>query len=794
MSATLHEITAKFIRERQRFKNADGDVTVGDAFINGEVSKTITIKGQADLDELVSGLEYRFFGKLAPYTNKRTRETEEQFHFQSFVPVAPHNRDGIIAYLVQHGQGYGLGVSRARKLHEIFGSDAVKKLRENPRHVADQLTTLGHHYRLRYEDAEAIAEELNREAGIESCTLDLMDLLAGRKFRKSTAKLAVKEWGNRAAQIIRRNPYRLMQFKGCGFRLCDNLYLDLKLDPHAIRRQGLCIWHTLAKDTEGHSWYPSQFAEAGLRGVIQKTEVKFDEARKFARRLGATAELATRMPNGPISETGNTRWIAEGVKARHELEVAEHLATARGEATYWPNPAMLNAVSDHQRAELAKCLIDAIAILGGGPGTGKTYCVAALAKWLSDHIGADQIIIGAPTGKAAVRVTENLARYGLSIRARTWHSLLMQRESEAKRFQKNVVPFDAKVLIGDESSMLDTDLFARILRHRSVGTNFLIVGDVNQLPPIGHGAPLRDMIAAGLPTGTLTEIKRNSGGIVEACAAIRESRKWQPGDNLELSLARNADVQIADMLRTIRESKVANRIWDIQVVVAVNAANKSPLARQALNKILQNELNPTPGSDGEVFRVGDKIVNTKNGKFTAILSEEPIEDDFSERDSDSKKPNEVYVANGELAEVIEVGPGYLLATLTNPNRTIRIPRGKAQERDETPLQSDDGEDAPEESTSTGCTFDLGYALSVHKSQGSEWPVVIVMLDDSGAAKRTCSREWLYTAISRAKDRCVLIGRRETADSMCGRVALNKRKTLLKERIHLTRAELLLADM
>ena len=150
--------------------------------------------------------------------------------------------------------------------------------------------------------------------------------------------------------------------------------------------------------------------------------------------------------------------------------------------------------------------------------------------------------------------------------------------------------------------------------------------------------------------------------------------------------------------------------------------------------------------------------------------------------------NEVYVANGEQARVIEVSEKYIVAELSNPKRVIRIPVASKRETNE------DEQDQETEESGSGCDWDLAFAISVHKSQGSDWPVVIVMIDDYAGARMVCSREWIYTAISRAKEQCVLIGNRETANGMCRRPALGRRKTLLKERILLEQARRVLADL
>lgn len=780
MAAKLQEITATFLREDFRFANPEGDTIVGTVWVNGEVNKELSIKGQADLDELLPQQTYRFYGTQGSYKNKRTGVTSPQFIFQSFVVEQPRSQSGIITYLKHAGEGHNFGHVRAAKCWELYGSEAVKVCREEPARVAADLTRLG--LKLSEEQAAKIAETLQRDAALEGCTLDLMDLLAGRGFPKATSRNATREWGNRASQIIRRNPYSLMKFRGCGFKRCDALYLELGHDPARIRRQGLCAWYSLARDNEGHTYYPVAFAENGIRGNVAAAKIDVEKAIRFGKLIGAIAEVRTNGVKGPIAPGGSARWLAEGKKSKNESDLAEVIATAMTEAPIWSSFAgELTGITEHQRENLHLALQGTIGILGGSPGTGKTFALAALAKYLCKTLGPEQVMIGAPTGKAAVRVSENLARYGLPLRARTWHSLLITLERYKARY------FGAKVLIGDETSMNDTDLTAAIFRARAGGTHVLLVGDVNQLPPVGHGAPLRDMIAAGLPYGELREIMRNSGGIVETCAAIRDGKPWQPADNLRLTAVGNPDRQIAEMLAELRRQAARdgiNPIWDCQVLVPVN--RKSPLARRELNKVLQAELNPNGGTPGCPFREGDKIVNTKNGYF-------PIGGhvDLENEDTATNDRNEVYVANGELAEVLEVEDKMLVAQLSNPDRTIRIPRGKAAEPDDVE-PSEEGGDT--ESTGTGCSWELGYALSVHKSQGSDWDVVIVMIDEYPGARMVCSREWIYTAISRAKKQCILIGNRETANGMCRRLAIKNRKTLLKERILLNQASIALANL
>jgi exodeoxyribonuclease V alpha subunit len=761
------ELTAKFLKDRFRFPNIDmPDNIIADVI--GPKGRT-AIKGPCELGELREGQSYVFFGHWVKYKNKKTGLNEDQFAFTTFVREAPANREAVISYLSQHGEGNGIGKVRCVKLWETLGPDAVRIAREEPARVVDTLAAVG--LRVTIEQAEELSQRLQIDVNTEKTKLDLCGLLDGRGFPKTLASTAIQTWGNLASQMIRRNPYRLMQFKHCGFKKCDSMYLDLGLPAAAMKRQALSAWYSIARDTEGSTWYPRSYPDAFIRSNISGANVNVDAALKLATRAKILAEV--RSDGFAITNDGKL-WYAEHKKAHHETEIAQGIVFSRKEKNLWPDVNSISNITEHQRAELAKAMATPIGILGGSPGTGKTWSVASLVDAIGRQYGFNNIAIGTPTGKAGVRVTENLAERKIELRARTWYSSLLQLDSLGLKH------FPKKFLIGDETSMNDTDIMASIFRARANGTHILFVGDVNQLAPVGHGAPFRDLIAAGIAYGELREIKRNSGGIVEACAAIRDGLRWQPGDNLILDTQVNPESQIAACIRHLNEARRLGMdpVWDCQPVVAVN--EKSPLSRKDMNKLLQQHLNHQPGIEGLPFRLDDKLVNTANGFFKVAGR---IDDD-----SDRNDRGEVYVANGELAKVLHIERGMFIAELQSPNRVIEI-RMNGQK-----ATSSDVATTPDESASTGCTFELGYALSVHKSQGSDWPWVLPILDEYPGARMVCDRSWFYTAISRAKDRCILIGKRDTADRMIRISNIAKRKTFLKERIlHLSAVEQL-ADL
>ena len=801
MAAKLEEINAVYLLERHRFENPDGDVIIGAARLDlppehPEAGKSLSVKGQADHGELTEQLSYRFYGRWTSYRNKRTGETEQQFHFETFVRNQPYDRTGVITYLCEAGAGNGLGRARAAALWDRFGSDAVRVMRETPE--AAQAALEKERLPISNEQCDKIVTWLNEEKNIEACKLELTTLLNKRGFPKTTIREAIREWGNQAATFIKNNPYRLMNFRGCGFKRCDAMYLDLGLPAAALKRQTLCAWNTVARNTEGHTWFPLEVAISGIKANVAGAKLDEPRALKLAKRSKALSFLRTGF-NNELVDRGGRIWCAEARKANNEQRLAEYLATALAEPTSWPVEIdQASKLSDHQRERLAAALAGVISILGGSPGTGKTFTAAELIGLIVKAIGSEQIAVCAPTGKAAVRVTEALESYGLPLRARTIHSLLgvaTNSKSGGWGFQHcEHDPLPYRFIIVDESSMIDTDLMAALLAARATGCHMLFVGDVNQLPPVGHGAPLRDMIAAGLPYGELREIRRNSGAIVEACAAIRDGKPFRTcqtvdidaGENFKIAEVGQPDAQIDTMLKAVRRSREIgfDPVWDCQVLVPVNA--KSPLARKTLNEILQRELNHNPGVPGSPFRVGDKAVNTKNGWFKPAddLAATPFDaDEPGELQSNDR--GEVYVANGELGKVIQAEEKRVVVKLSNPTRVIVVPRGKANEEEGESAGGDNDDKGP----TTGCSWDLGYALSCHKSQGSEWPIVIVMIDDYPGAKMVCSREWVYTAISRAKKLCLAVGKLATMQANCRKVELGKRKTFLRELIERERAKI-----
>lgn len=728
------------------------------------------VKGTIYPGQLVRGITYRFYGIERDYKGK------PQFVFDSFVAEQPSNEESVVAYLTQCN---GIGPAVARSLFQQYGGNAVAKLREHPEAAAESTP------RLTREKALTASEYLKKFEMTEHSKMDLLGLLKGRGFPKNVVEKLLDDYGAEAGHVVKRNPYILMNYKGCGFKKTDDMYLSLGHNPSRIKRQALCAWHAIASQRGGHTWYPFHVVKNHLQQNISSTDIDIERALRLAVRGKLLSDKFF----------GGQRWIAEHVKDDDEAMIAKLVDEAAKEPwTGWPIMTPDECLSDHQKEILAIAAAGSIGVLGGRPGSGKSFTAARLVRRAIDTHGIQHIAVAAPTGKAAVRVTAAMESNGVSIRATTIHSLLGLFGDSVPVAYGRLNPLPFKLILIDEASMIDATIMRKLLEARAEGACILFCGDINQLAPVGHGAPLRDMISAGIPYGELTKIRRNSGRGVLACSEVVDSNRLTcspkldlpNGENLLLIERDTAESQIdtlaALMGRFQRDymngaADAADPIWDVQIIVPVN--DKSKLGRKPLNKALQDLLNPDGRcAEGNPFRVGDKLINTKNGEYKAVVFEmEPDNSvDFDPFADKSTQPEKCYVANGEQAEVIDVDTTKIIARLTCPDRTIIVPRS-SRKVSETGETADD-----DESTGSGCNWELGYAISGHKSQGSEWPVVIWMCDGYAGAKNVQSKQFVYTVLSRFKKMSFIIGDKKVAEACCTRDALFLRQTFLAERI------------
>jgi len=730
------EIKGEFAWEKIAFQDADPE----NRTVIGELTDKTIVKGRARREQLKPGLTYTFLGRWVDHP-----KYGRQFFFNSFAISEPVGERGIVLYLCR---ARGIGPALAKAIYAEFGEDSLETVRTQPQLVVGRVPGLA------VDVAEAAAVMFSSDNAVEHTKLELAGLLGKRGFPHTLSERCIQRWGVAAPTVILEDPYVLTTFSGVGFLLADRLYLELGGDPGAINRQGMCLWHAVRSDSEGHIWHRTTQVVQFLRSSISGADLKPTEA------------LAWAIENERIVARDNGQWVAEWRLAEHEANIANCLHQAEAEAAIWPEIQWSDEEDDglpsrHQAEQYELARAGVVSCLLGSPGTGKTFTVAHVIRAVGPN--PERVGACAPTGKAAVRMSESLAMAGVHLRAKTIHSTLgvVSRDGAWHFEHDEANPLEYDYIFVDEASMIDVPLMSALLSARG-NAHILFVGDPDQLSPVGPGAPLRDMIAAGIPHGHLKKIRRNAGTIVKSCASIRDHAKVLWDDKLDLAAGQNlihietttSSQTIDEIRRILAGADAENRdpVWDYQILCPIN--KKSPeLGRKALNDLLQGLLNPHGHqAKGSPFRESDKIVCTKNG-------------DVSVANGDGK----VRVMNGEMAEVDESAPRYTNATVQISEHRIRIPRGEPKDGD--------GDDSD-----TGCNWELGYAMSVHKSQGSEFGVVVIVIDPYSGARRLCDKHWIYTAISRAKGYCVTIGQRALVQDMCRKSNMWNRKTFLREQI------------
>ena len=402
-------------------------------------------------------------------------------------------------------------------------------------------------------------------------------------------------------------------------------------------------------------------------------------------------------------------------------------------------------------------------ILTGPPGTGKTYMLARLVEAMRGQL----IEMCAPTGKAAKQISMSMEKT-TGHKARTIHSLLCpQMNEETLEFEfihgpKNPLPVDFLVI--DEMSMVDIRLAESLFMALDNKTRILIVGDQYQLPSVGPGSVLRDMLAANVPNYELSEIKRNQGLIVKACHSIKNGIRPTPcTGRLDLEQGFNwrhvqseSTNEIMEIVKNLYTYAIpALEIADMQtVVLTISPMNeRGDLSCEKMNKAIQEILKrDRVAVAGLEFSVGDKIVRLKNGLVTGQTIEKGVDDDPDECEN-----QKVRIVNGDVGIVEAIEGNKIQIRFSNPERVVWLPKSDHNVK-------------------------LAYCMTCHKMQGSEAKIVIMPMHKEFTYSPIMTNEWVYTAFSRAKIALITVGQFETIRSAMRKTGNDKRKTLLQRMI------------
>jgi exodeoxyribonuclease V alpha subunit len=445
------------------------------------------------------------------------------------------------------------------------------------------------------------------------------------------------------------------------------------------------------------------------------------------------------------------------------VAIADVFNTPTIKPVLWPDPKLIEGISDHQREELSKAITGNVGLFSGGPGCGKTHTIARLLKTIKKIHPNSTIKMMAPTGKAAQRMTEMAMLAGLpGVGGTTIHTgLVPQRNGHDGKgwgfFHGEGNPIYANVIVVDEATMIPSDLMTHLLSAIGPGTLVLFVGDPNQLPPVGKGKPYVDMISAGLPHGHLTEIHRFSGRIAKVCQQIVAGERWSPSPSLDLEHPdfpenmRHVECSEGNRISVLKDLLIRTKkrgfdLWDdVQVLCATNDL------REKLNVELQEMLNPDGEKiDGCPFRIRDKIICTRN---------QWIEQDWG----NGKKPHgnqQHYIANGEIGIVRSIDKSHVVVEVDGGGKNKLLRFLKAAWKD----------------------ISLAYAITTWKAQGSQYQVAIAIAEDSRGADMICDASFWITGISRGGKYSLTVGKRAAIDRQCARSGLVNRKTLLVEKI------------
>lgn len=659
-----------------------------------------------------------------------------QFKANSFKVVEPDDLLSMERYLGS-GAIKGVGEALAKRIVKRFGKDTFRVIEEEPERLVE---VKGISERI----AQQITDQMIEKREIREAFLFL------QKYG-ITNTLAVKiyeKYGMGMYGILKENPYRLAEdIQGVGFRLADEIAekIGIHTDSDYRIRSGI-LYTLLQASLEGHMFLPMRVLVRRSADLLQVPE---EAIRAQIQNLHMDHKVVVKKTTDEPEVYAFSYYYAELNCARMLRELNVLMESELLDSEEKRIETILQRILKEQGLELdelqknavLECVKHGIMILSGGPGTGKTTTINTIIRYF-DEEGMD-ILLAAPTGRAAKRMTE-----ATGYEARTIHRMLeinggMEDGSRA-RFERNGEnPLEADVVIIDEMSMVDIYLFQSLLEAVSVGTRLILVGDVDQLPSVGPGQVLQDLIESkSFPTVMLKKIYRQAG----ESDIVMNAHRINMGQKIALNnkskdfffLPRN-DVQVIykHMIQLITEKLpryVEAQPYDIQVLTPMR---KGSLGVETLNEILQRYLNPADPSRKEhaagdrIFREGDKVMQIKNNYQLEweIVSQYGIRIDSGSG-----------VFNGDIG---------MIRRIREESSTVQVEYDEHRLVEYTFSQLDE--------------IELAYAITIHKSQGSEYPAVLLPL--LSGPKMLMNRNLLYTAVTRARKCVTILGSQEVVDGM-----------------------------
>jgi len=651
----------------------------------------------------------------------------EQFQVDSCLPVVPATLEGLERYI---GSGILPGIRKkiAAKLIAHFGLELIDVLDREPERLAE-VPGLGKGRLARVKTA------WEEQRGVR----EIMLFLQSHGISPAFSLRIWKQYGPDAVGIVRENPYRLaLDVAGIGFLTADRIARSVGVPEESAGRALAGLLHLLGKKSgEGHVWVPREVLEKEGRELLGEKSAPLPQA---------IDELA-RTEHVSLHTARGVTLLALRSLERSESRAAQRLALLTAtpprigaidaeRAIAWFESRHSLSLAEGQKDAIRRAADSKILVLTGGPGTGKTTIVSAILEIFSEKRA--RILLASPTGRAARRLAEATAR-----EAKTIHRMLEWNPAKGGFARNDEHPLEADLVVVDETSMLDVVLFSQLLRAISPACRLILVGDADQLPSVGPGRVLGDVIDSGrIPTVRLMQIFRQSEASLIVVNAHRINSGEMPvsappgGPGDFFFVEREDPEEVVKMVEQLVTVRIPQRFGfhptgDIQILTPMN---RGALGSISLNARLQDLLNPAGDSierGARIYRVGDKVIQ--------------LENDY-ERD----------VFNGDLGIIVGID-------LEEGSVDVRF-----DERETSYGEEELDALAP------------AYAMTVHKSQGSEYPAVVLVLHTQHYP--LLQRNLLYTAVTRGRKLVVVVGSKRALELTVRNVRIEPRLTLLAERI------------
>ena len=670
----------------------------------------------------------------------------QQFKVTSFEEKAPEDEEAIERYLGS-GAIKGIGLAMAARIVRRFKEDTFRIIEEEPERLAEIKG-------ISNRKAMEIASQVNEKRDLRQAMIFLQQY-------GITMNLAVKvyqAYGQDVYGIIRENPYRLADdIDGVGFRTADEMAarVGIRMDSDFRVRSGI-LYTLLQASGEGHTYLPetelTPRASKLLNVTAEQVEKQYMDLAIERKIILKQMEDQTQIYAASFYYMeANTATMLKRLNVSYDVSDAEIEQRIRG---IEKKSGM--TLDEHQVTAVKEAVRNGLLVITGGPGTGKTTTINTIIRYF--ELEGLEIFLAAPTGRAAKRMSETTG-----FEARTVHRMLelnggAEGSGGFERDESN--PLEANVIIVDEMSMVDISLMYSLLKAISVGTRLILVGDVNQLPSVGPGSVLRDIIQShACNVVMLTKIFRQAS----TSDIIVNAHKINHGEEVILDnksmdfffLKRyDADVIINVVLQLIKQKLpkfVDATPYDIQVLTPMR---KGLLGVERLNGILQRYMNP-PANDkvekeygSTVFREGDKVMQTKNNYQLAweIRTKFGLTVDKG-----------LGIFNGDMGIIRQINDfAEQMIIEFDEGRMVEYPYKLLDE------------------------LELAYAITIHKSQGSEYPAVVIPL--LGGPMMLMNRNLLYTAVTRARKCVTLVGNEVTFQQMIQNTSQQKRYSGLCDRL------------